>query len=221
MMLTAATTGASITTRVSLTTTAIATTAAPAGLAAATTWPTSWTLAPAHMPNCRSVSPKGPWRRGSSTSARVPNSVTIAMETVTSSSSAPAVSSMPAIAEAPQIEKPVPISRARGALRPIRRPSHVVNTSVPTRLAATTAITGGRERRWSAKETENPSRTIPTRRSFLVTSPSCLVAVWGSTPRFAAATPRPIAQVRIPTWGTSQVPEHRPAEAECQDDGAE
>ena len=98
--LTAPTTGASITTRVSLTTIAMATTAAPAGLAAATTCPTSWTLAPAHMPNCRSVRPSGPASSGRAIRAIVPKRVTIAIAAVTSSSSPPAVSSMAAIAEA-------------------------------------------------------------------------------------------------------------------------
>ena len=58
MTLTPATTGASSSTRVSLTTIAVATTAAPAGLAAATTWPTSCTLAPVQTPNCMPLEPE-------------------------------------------------------------------------------------------------------------------------------------------------------------------
>ena len=202
MTLTTATTGASIMTRVSLTTTAVATTAAPAGLAAATTWPTSWTLAPAQTPNCMSLRPRGPASRGSSTTATVPNSVTIAIAAVTSSSSPRAVSSIAAIAEAPQIAVPVPISRARAGLSPIRLPSQVVNTRVPTRLTATTAINGRPSAAMEAKETENPSSTMPARSSFLVSEPSCAAPARGSTPRLPASTPRPIAQVRMPTWGT-------------------
>ena len=56
----------------SLTATAIAATAAPAGVAARTTWPTSWMPAPAQAPNCRSLSPKGPASSGRSTTARGP-----------------------------------------------------------------------------------------------------------------------------------------------------
>ena len=202
--LTAATTGASMTTRVSLTTTAVASTAAPAGLAAATTWPTSWTLAPAQAPNCWPVSPRGPWSSGSSTSAIVPNRVTMAMATVTSSSSAPAVSSMAAMAEAPQIAVPVPMSRLRDGLRPIRRPTQVVTTRVPTRLTATTAMSGRPSAAIEPKDTEKPSRTMPTRRSFLVTRASGAMPRRGRIPMLAATTPRPIDQVSTPTAGTSR-----------------
>ena len=96
-------------------------------------------LAPAQMPNCMSLRPSGPASNGSSTMARVPKRVTIAIPTATSSSSAPAVSSIAAMAEAPQMANPVPISRLRAAPSCIRFPSHVVTTSVTTRVPATSA----------------------------------------------------------------------------------
>ena len=71
--------------------------------------------------------------------ATVPKRVTIAIPTATSSSSAPAVSSIAAMAEAPQMANPVPISRLRAAPSFIRFPSHVVTTSVVTRVPATSA----------------------------------------------------------------------------------
>ena len=102
----------------------------------------------------------------------VPKSVTIAMATVTSSSSAPAVSSMAAMAEAPQMAVPVPMSRLLAGLSPIRRPTQVVTTRVPTRLTATTAMSGRPRAAIEPNDTEKPSRTMPTRRSFLVTRAS-------------------------------------------------
>ena len=151
---------------------AVATTAAPAGLAAATTWPTSCTLAPDHTPNWRSVSPSGPRSSGSATRATVPNRVIIAMAAVTSSSSAPAVSSMAAIAEAPQMATPVPMSRLRGPLRRIRRPSQTVNAIVATSAATMMAMTGTPSAAMEPNDTEKPSSVTPTRSSFLVTAPS-------------------------------------------------
>ena len=41
-------------------------------LAAATTWATSWTLAPDQMPNWVSLSCRGPWRSGSRIIVTVP-----------------------------------------------------------------------------------------------------------------------------------------------------
>ena len=45
---------------------------------------------------------------------------------------------------------------------------------------------------------------MPTRSSLLVTTPSRLLPELGSTPMLAATTPSPIAQVRMPTGGTSR-----------------
>ena len=55
--LTASTSGASMRTRVSLTTEATFTAAAPAGVAALTTWATSWTLAPTQVPKVAAGTP--------------------------------------------------------------------------------------------------------------------------------------------------------------------
>ena len=197
-----AATGASIMTRVNLTATAIATTAAPAGLAARTTWPTSWTLAPVQAPNCRSLSPSGPASSGSSTTAAVPNRVTIAIVAVMSSSSAPAVSLIAPMAEVPEIAKLVPMSRLRALPRPIRLPSQVVNTRVLTRPRATTPISGSPSAAMEANVAENPSSTMPACSSFWLNSRSCLVPVRGSTPMFPTSAPRQIAQLRIPSCGT-------------------
>ena len=136
--------------------------------------------------------------------AMVPNSVTIAIATVTSSSSAPAVSSIAAMAEAPQMAVPVPMSRLLDGLRPIRRPTQVVTTRVPTRLTATTAMSGRPSAAIEPNDTEKPSRTMPTRSSFLVTRASGAVPLRGRIPMLAATTPRPIAQVSTPTAGTNR-----------------
>ena len=202
-MLTVATTGARSRTRSSLTTTAIATTEAPAVPAAATTWPTSWMLAPVQMPSCRSVSPSGWASRGSSTIATVPNSVTIATPTATSSSSAPAASCMAAMAEAPQIAKPVPIRSARARPSFMRFPSQVVTTSVLTRATATRAMVPRPSAPIDWNDTVKPSRTTPTRSSFLVTRPRPGRAAAGSSRRLVAAMPSATAQVRMPTAGTN------------------
>ena len=53
-------------------------------------------------------------------------------------------------------------------------------------------------------DTEKPSRTMPTRRSFLVTRANDAVPLRGRTPMLAATTPRPIAQVSTPTAGTNR-----------------
>ena len=101
----ASTSGASISTRVSLTSTAVCSELSPAPDAAATTWPTSCTLAPTQEPNIAgSSSCSGPRSIGSTTMARVPHRVTRAMATATSSSSALVTSSIAAMADAPQIE---------------------------------------------------------------------------------------------------------------------
>ena len=135
----------------------------------------------------------------------VPNSVTIAIATVTSSSSAPAVSSIAAMAEAPQMAVPVPMSRLLDGLRPIRRPTQVVTTRVPTRLTATTAMSGRPSAAIEPNDTEKPSRTMPTRRSFLVTRAERRGAADGAgRPMLAATTPSPIAQVSTPTAGTNR-----------------
>ena len=69
-----------------------------------------------------------------------------------------------------------------------------------------------------AKETENPSSTMPTRSSFLVTRPSCLLPDRGSTPRFAAATPEADRPGEDPDLRDEAVSEHRPAEPEGHHD---
>ena len=112
---------------------------------------------------------------------------------------------------------PVPISRLRAGLRPIRRPSQVVKTSVPTKLTATTAITGRPSALMDAKETENPSRATPTRSSFLVTWPSCRVPVRGSSPRLRGGHAQADRPGEDADLGDEPVTEHRPTESEGQD----
>ncbi len=123
---------------------------------------------------------------------------------MTSSSSAPAVSSMAAMAEAPQIAVPVPMSRLLAGLSPSRRPIQVVTTRVATRLTATTAMSGSPSAAIDPNETAKPSRTMPTRRSFLVTRASGAMPCRGRIPMLAARTPRPMDQVSTPTAGTSR-----------------
>ena len=204
MRLRTATTGASRTTLVSLTATAIAATAAPAGVAARSTWPMSSMPTPAQAPNCRSLSPKGPAISGRSTTAAVPNRITIAAAAATSSSSARAVTRVATMAEAPLVAKAVPRSRLRAGLRPSRVPSQVVNNRVLTTLTAITASSGRPSAAMEANDAEKPSRTMPTWSRVLLNSPRCFAPVRGSTPMFPTRVPRQMPQVRMPTCGTSQ-----------------
>ena len=91
---------------------------------------------------------------------------------------------------------------SRAGLRPIRRPSQVVKTRVPTRLTATTAITGRPSAADGARRRPR-TRAGRCRPAAAAWSPARAAAsrVRGSSPRFAAATPRPIDQVRTPTGG--------------------
>ena len=153
------------------------------------TWPTSWIPAPAQTPNCVSLSPSGPASNGKSTTAVVPNRITIAMAAATSSSSARAGPRIAAIAEPPLVAKAVPRSSRLPWLRPIRLPSQVVNNSVLTMLMATTAISGSPSATMEAKDTEKPSSTMPTCNSFRLNIPTCVFPARGSTPMFPANVP--------------------------------
>ena len=124
------------------------------------------------------------------------------------------------MAEAPQMAKPVPISRLRAAPSFIRFPSHVVTTSVPTRVPATRATVPSPSAMIEPNDTANPSRTMPIRSSRLVTA---------ARPRFAdrraaAGVAGDHAQGDGPgedaDGGHEPVGEHRAAEPECGGDQA-
>ena len=172
-------------------------------------------LAPAQMPNCMSLRPSGPASNGSSTMATVPKRVTIAIPTATSSSSAPAVSSIAAMAEAPQMAKPVPISRLRAAPSFTRFPSHVVTTSVTTRVPATSATVPTPSAMIEPNDTANPSRTMPIRSSRLVTAAERLLRHRGQQAGVAGDHAQSDGPGEDADRGHELVGEHRAPEPEC------
>ena len=101
---TRATSGASSTTRVSLTTVAASTAAASPCEAVATTWPTSCTDAPTHVPNSAPARPMRSAIAGRTKIDSVPQIVTSVIAYAVSSSSACTTPFTAAIADAPQIE---------------------------------------------------------------------------------------------------------------------
>src|SRR5699024_5420481 len=134
---------------------------------AATTWATSWVDAPIHMPAISSGMPNKLPKDGTSGIIRVPNSTTKAMAVATSSSLASVVPSAAATAAAPQIENPQAMSTRWAKLMPIRCPAHRDPKNVTVTETSTTAKTPKPRSRIDDKDSCNPSRTIPVRKSCL------------------------------------------------------
>ena len=185
--LTAATTGASSSTRVSLTTTAMATTAAPP--------------APGRRDDLADLLDAGP---GPDAELHVAEP-----QRVPASSGSSTIASGPEQGDHRDPDGDVLLVGAGGVLhRRDRRgaadgeagadqqaacraelrpgcPSHVVTTSVVTRVPATRPIVPSPSAAIAPNETENPSRTIPIRSSRLVTRPSACFAARGQQPGVA------------------------------------
>src|SRR5699024_8295700 len=139
---------------------------------AATTWATSWVDAPIYMPVISSGMPNKLPKKGTSGIIRVPNRTTRAMEVATSSSLASVAPSAAATAAAPQMENPQAMSNRWAKLMPIRCPTHRVPKNVTVTETSTTAKTPNPRFRIDDKDSCNPSRTIPVRKSFLDEKPT-------------------------------------------------
>ena len=68
-----------------------------------------------------------------------------------------------------------------------------------------------------AKDTEKPSRTMPTWSSVLLNSPRCLAPVRGSTPMFPTSVPRQMRPGQDPDLGHQPMTHHGAAQPERQD----
>ena len=155
--------GASISTRVSLTTTATASAAGPATCAVATTWPTSWTLAPTHCPYSIVSSPIGIRSNGSTAIASVPQRVTSAIGRAWSRTGLPVAAAIAPIADAPQIENPAASRSGSLPGNPARRPSVRVKAKVSSTISTTSSTVSQPSSAISPRLSLRPSKTIPTR----------------------------------------------------------